>query len=201
MTDPLRRRLLAASLLAAVISADMLSSTVRAAEAALMQASISIDEPGEKPGLFINSSFEFDLPQPLSEALHRGIALYFVHEFRLYKDRWYWFDKIKAESRFVIRLAFDPLTRRYRRSYNGLSHSFDTLEQALPYIKNIRRWRVAPSNLIRSAEDYKAEIRFFLDTEKLPKPMQVVNTGSSEWTVSSGWESVPIPADAVVPEE
>ena len=193
MTDPLRRRLLAASLLAAVISADMLSSTVRAAEAALMQASISIAEPGEKPGLFINSSFEFDLPQPLSEALHSG--------FRLYNDRWYWFDKIKAESRFVIRLAFDPLTRRYRLSYNGLSHSFDTLEQALPYIKNIRRWRVAPSNLIRSAEDYKAEIRFFLDTEKLPKPMQVVNTGSSEWTVSSGWESVPIPADAVVPEE
>ncbi|MFR6359541.1 MAG: DUF4390 domain-containing protein [Sutterella wadsworthensis] len=38
---------------------------------------------GERSGLFLSSSFEFDLPQALSEALHRGIALYFVHEFRL----------------------------------------------------------------------------------------------------------------------
>ena len=201
MTDPLRRRLLTVAVLAALSAAGTLPADVRAAEAALMQASISIDEPGEKPGLFVSSSFEFDLPQPLSEALHRGIALYFVHEFRLFKDRWYWLDKVKAESRFVIRLAFDPLTRRYRLSYNGLSHNFDTLEQALPYIKNIRRWRVAPSNAIRSAGDYTAEIRFYLDKDKLPKPMQVVNTGSNEWTVSSDWEAIPIPADAVVPEE
>ena len=72
MTDPLRRRLLTVAVLAALSAAGTLPADVRDAEAALMQASISIDEPGEKPGLFVSSSFEFDLPQPLSEALHRG---------------------------------------------------------------------------------------------------------------------------------
>ena len=166
-----------------------------------MNATLSLDEPGERPGLFVASSFEFDLPSALSEALHRGIALYFVHEFRLSKERWYWFDKTKVESRFLIRLAFDPLTRRYRLSYNGLSHSFDSLEQALPYIKSIRRWRVASSNAIRNTDDYIAEIRFHLDETKLPKPMQVVNVGSSDWNITSDWESITIPSDVVMISE
>ncbi|EJW99665.1 proline rich signal peptide protein [gut metagenome] len=177
------------------------SQDVYAVEATLMKATLSLDEPGERPGLFVASSFEFDLPNALSEALHRGIPLYFIHEFRLSKERWYWFDKTKVESRFFIRLAFDPLTRRYRLSYNGLSHSFDSLEQALPYIKSIRRWRVASSNAIRNADNYIAEIRFHLDETKLPKPMQVVNVGSSDWNITSDWESITIPADVVMISE
>ena len=192
-----RRHLLFGSFITLLALGVGFPKKAEAVEATLMKATLSLDEPGERPGLFVSSSFEFDLPNALSEALHRGIALYFVHEFQLSKERWYWFDKTKVESRFLIRLAFDPLTRRYRLSYNGLSHSFDTLEQALPYIKNIRRWRVAPSDAIRNADDYVAEIRFRLDATKLPKPMQVVNAGSSDWNISSDWEPVTITSDVV----
>ncbi len=197
MFCPLRRRLLLIGAFALIGFSGGYPQNAHAVEATLMKAELSLDEPGERPGLFVASSFEFDLPHALSEALHRGIALYFVHEFRLSKERWYWFDKTKIESRFMIRLAFDPLTRRYRLSYNGLSHSFDTLEQALPYIKSIRRWRVAPSDVIRNTDDYVAEIRFHLDATKLPKPMQVVNAGSSDWNISSDWELVAITSDVV----
>lgn len=124
----------------------MTAPEARAADATFMRAALTLDEPGERSGLFLSSSFEFDLPQALSEALHRGIALYFVHEFRLYKERWYWIDKATIRCRFMIRLAFDPLTRRYRLSYNGLRSPSTTLEQARPTSKNIRRWRVGPSN-------------------------------------------------------
>ena len=75
------------------------------------------------------------------------------------------------------------------------------LVQALPYIKNIRRWRVGPSNAVRNAENYAAELRFYLDTDKLPKPMQVVNTGSSDWTLTSDWIELPIPAEVIAPAE
>lgn len=192
-----RRQTLKIALLATLGASSLTAPAVKAADATFMRATLSLDEPGERTGLFLSSSFEFDLPQALSEALHRGIALYFVHEFRLYKERWYWIDKTTIRSRFVIRLAFDPLTRRYRLSYNGLSLSFDTLEQTLPYIKNIRRWRVGPSNAVRNAEDYAGELRFYLDTTQLPKPMQVVNTGSNDWTLTSDWIDLPIPAEVV----
>lgn len=109
-----RRQTLKLALLAALGASSMTAPEARAADATFMRAALTLDEPGERSGLFLSSSFEFDLPQALSEALHRGIALYFVHEFRLYKERWYWIDKATIRCRFMIRLAFDPLTRRYR---------------------------------------------------------------------------------------
>lgn len=178
--------------MAAIITIEAL-----AAEATLMQAQVTRDEPGERPGLFVRASYEFDLPQPLIDALHRGIALYFVHEFILTKERWYWTDQHVADSRFVIRLSFNPLTRRYRVSYNGLSLNFDTLEQALPLIKNVRRWRVSSHGIAGSTDDFSAELRLRLDTSKLPKPMQVTNTNSDDWTLESEWHPVKIPDDAI----
>ena len=78
-----------------------------------MRAALTLDEPGERSGLFLSSSFEFDLPQALSEALHRGIALYFVHEFRLYKERWYWIDKACSQSLRTNQSA--SLQNRYQK--------------------------------------------------------------------------------------
>lgn len=195
-------RLAAVMLAACILATALLPATAQAVEATLLAVEITRDEPGERPGLFVADHYEFDLPQPLIDALHRGISLYFTHEFSLVQTRWYWFDKPIAESKFTIRLAFNPLTRRYGVAYNGLSLNFDSLEQALPYIKSLRRWRVAPSGAVTNTEDFAAEIRFFLDTEKLPKPMQVTTNDSVDWTVESDWAPVPIPSDVVeVPVE
>lgn len=161
-----------------------------------MQAEITLDEPGQKPGLFLSASYEFDLPHTLYEALHRGIALYFAHEFTLSKNRWYWFDKAVVDEKFLLRVAFNPLTQRYRLSYNGFSQDYDTLEQIMPYIKSVRRWRVADISAVKNS-DYEAAIRFYLDTSKLPKAMQVTNTSFGDWTIGSSWSNVTIPYDLI----
>lgn len=197
----LPRSLFASIKIACFLIGSLLVSIAAAADATLMQADLTKNMPGERPGLLVEAHYEFDLPQPLIEALHRGIPLYFVHEFKLLKHRWYWFNKKTIDTRFIIRLSFNPLTRRYAVSYNGLSLNFDTLDQALPFIKNIRRWRVASDDAIQNAEDYSAELRFFLDTEKLPKPMQVTNEDSVDWTVSSGWHNLPISQDVITSAE
>lgn len=163
-----------------------------AQRAELMEVRLTLDEPGERPGLFIEAHYEFDIPTPLIDALHRGIALYFTYEFDIFKKRWYWVDKDVAQSTFNIRLAFNPLTRRYAVSYSGISLNFDTLEETLPYVKNIRRWWVAASD-VASKKDITAAVRFFLDAGKLPKPMQVTNHNSDEWTIESDWSSITIP--------
>lgn len=174
------------------LAGAMLPGSAWAARAELMSAAITIDEPGEPAGLFVEAHYEFDLPTPLINAMHRGIALYFTYSFELSRSRWYWFDKEVSSSQFNIRLAFNPLTRRYAVSYSGYSINFDRLEEALPYIKNIRRWRVAPAGAVR--EGVTAELRFYLDTGKLPKPMQVTSQDSEDWTVESGPAQIPIPS-------
>ena len=177
-----------------LLSVAMLFATgsAFAQRAELMEVRLTLDEPGERPGLFVEAHYEFDIPTPLVDALHRGIALYFTYEFDISKKRWYWVDKDVAQSTFNIRLAFNPLTRRYAVSYSGISLNFDTLEETLPYVKNIRRWWVATSD-VASKKDVTAAVRFFLDAGKLPKPMQVTNHNSDEWTIESDWSSITIP--------
>lgn len=186
--------------LAAAAAGTLLVSAAYAAEATLMRAQLTRDEPGESPGLFLAASYEFDLPQPLREALQRGIALYFRHDFQLRQERWYWLDRTLEERHFFVRLSYDPLTQRYRVSYGGLSQNFDTYEQALPLVKNIRRWRVGPSDIIRDPNDYTAEVRFSLDANKLPKPMQVTTAGADEWTLTSEWTPIEIPPEVAETE-
>lgn len=187
-------------LAAAAAGTLLVSAAALAAEATLMRAQLTRDEPGESPGLFLAASYEFDLPQPLREALQRGIALYFRHDFQLRQERWYWLDRTLEERHFFVRLSYDPLTQRYRVSNGGLSQNFDTYEQALPLVKNIRRWRVGPSDIIRDPNDYTAEVRFSLDASKLPKPMQVTTAGADEWTLTSEWTPIEIPPEVAETE-
>lgn len=194
---PRRGRLAGIAVLGILASTLLMPPAAWSEEAALMGAEITRDEPGEPSGLFVADHYEFTLPQPLIDALHRGIALYFTHEFIVKKTRWYWIDKPVIESTFTVRLAFNPLSRRYQVSYNGLSLGFDTLEQALPFIKSLRRWRVGPNNVVTNTSDFEASIRFQLDASKLPKPMQVTNHDSVDWTVESDWTTVAIPPEVV----
>lgn len=194
------RKVVRRFVLAAAAAGTLLVSAAYAAEATLMRAQLTRDEPGESPGLFLAASYEFDLPQPLREALQRGIALYFRHDFQLRQERWYWLDRTLEERHFFVRLSYDPLTQRYRVSYGGLSQNFDTYEQALPLVKNIRRWRVGPSDIIRDPNDYTAEVRFSLDASKLPKPMQVTTAGADEWTLTSEWTPIEIPPEVAETE-
>ena len=97
-------RLAAVMLAACILATALLPATAQAVEATLLAVEITRDEPGERPGLFVADHYEFDLPQPLIDALHRGISLYFTHEFSLVQTRWYWFDKPlqKANSQFAL---------------------------------------------------------------------------------------------------
>ena len=200
MLIPARKNVRRFVLAAAAAGTLLVSAAALAAEATLMRAQLTRDEPGESPGLFLAASYEFDLPQPLREALQRGIALYFRHDFQLRQERWYWLDRTLEERHFFVRLSYDPLTQRYRVSYGGLSQNFDTYEQALPLVKNIRRWRVGPSDIIRDPNDYTAEVRFSLDASKLPKPMQVTTAGADEWTLTSEWTPIEIPPEVAETE-
>ena len=90
----------AAKLTPIVLTCALAADVAWCARAELMGAKITIDEPGEPPGLFVEAHYEFDLPTPLINAMHRGIALYFAYSFELTKSRWYWLDK-QAPSLFV----------------------------------------------------------------------------------------------------
>ncbi len=180
------------TLCAAAVAACFAAALPRAALAAegqmqLMQAML---EPSGKD-LYLSMSWEYDMPETLVDSLRRGIALYFVCEVRLQNKRWYWTDKDLGNLELVQRISFSPLTRQYRFSRGGLSQNYDTLEQILPITRQLIGWRIADSSILDESS-LELEVRMRLDVSRLPKPLQVVVGGNSDWALDSGWVTVDI---------
>ncbi len=106
-------------------------------------------------GVYLTALVEFDLPPVVEDALMKGIPMFFVVEADIYQNRWYWTDRRVASATRTIRLAFQPLTRRWRVNIvTGLSNNsaglratlnqnYDTLPEALSVVQRLSRWRIA----------------------------------------------------------
>ena len=87
---------------------SQVSLASRAAE--LTQLSVERAEDG----VYLTANVQFELPSVVEDALAKGVALFFVAEADVYQNRWYWTDRRVASAARTIRLAFQPLTRRWR---------------------------------------------------------------------------------------
>jgi hypothetical protein len=150
---------------------------------------------GSEPGVVLDADFDFELPWVLVDAVNRGVALYFVVDFELYRERWYWFDRRVVGQSLTYRLTYSPLTRQYRLARGTLALPFDTLEEALLTLRRIRGWKVLERGTLKPGEDYRAQLRMRLDTSQLPKPFQINVLTNRDWTLASDWRSVDVTAE------
>ena len=124
-------------------------------------------------GLELSFSTRFEISRAAEDALHKGVALYFVAEATVARSRWYWRDARAGRVERVWRLAWQPLTRQYRVSTGGLHQSFATLDEALSVLRGVSGWRIAEPREIEDSGSYYLEFSYKLDVSQLPRPMQI----------------------------
>jgi hypothetical protein len=143
-------------------------------------------------GILLSATIRFELPQAVDDALAKGIPMFFVAETAIYRDRWFWYDKRVAGAARHMRLAYQPLTRRWRLqvspspiSQSGLvlGQAFDSREEALAAIQRVSRWRVAEAADIDPDARHYIDFRFRLDVSQLPRPFQIGAVGQSDWNI------------------
>jgi hypothetical protein len=143
-------------------------------------------------GVLLSATVRFDLPQAVEEALAKGIPMYFVAEATIYRDRWYWYDKRVAYAARHMRLAYQPLTRRWRLQVSShpignsgliLGQMFDTQEEALAAVQRISRWKIADAADVDPNDTHNIDFRFRLDVSQLPRPFQIGAVGQAEWII------------------
>jgi hypothetical protein len=161
---------------------------------AVTDAALRAPDDGEG-GALLDAQFDFELPAVLEDAVNRGIALYFVVDFELYRTRWYWFDRKLLSQALTYRLTYSPLTRQYRLARGALAQPFDTLAEALATLRRVRSWKVIEAGVLQKGEDYRAQTRMRLDISQLPKPFQINALLTRDWTLASDWRAVPVPAE------
>ena len=148
-------------------------------------------------GVYLSAGVQFELPSLVEEVLDKGIAIYFVAEAEVYQERWYWTDRKVAQVARHMRLAYQPLTRRWRLNVSSvpitgavgigisLNQNFDSLGDALDAIKRIGRLRLGDLAEIGDDPLHQVMFRFRLDTSQLPRPFQIGVVGQADWNITA----------------
>ena len=144
----------------------------------------------------LTTQVDFVLSSAVEDALLKGVAIFFVAEAEVLRERWYWTDKRIAHSERHMRLTYQPLTRRWRLNVASgkitstgigmaLSQNFDSLGDALAALKRLSRWKIADMADLNLADSHTVEFRFQLDASQLPRPLQIGTLGQSDWIISA----------------
>jgi hypothetical protein len=136
-------------------------------------------------GLVLGFGARFELPRSVEDALLKGVPLHFMAEAKTYRSRWYWRDQRVAKATRTWRLAYQPLTRRYRVTFGSLNQNFESLADALSAIQRGSRWKVADASQLEPGERHYVELSYRLDTTELPRPFQIGIGGQADWELSA----------------
>jgi Domain of unknown function (DUF4390) len=166
----------------------------------LAAASISTIQVERVDGaIHLNAQVTFELPAVIEDVLLKGIPLIFVVEAEVRRDRWYGYDKKLATANRQMRLAYQPLTRRWRLNITngygtnglggglggGLPQYFDTLAEAMTKVQRINRWRIVELTELDPDTLHTLELNFKLDVSQLPRPFQIGLIGQNDWNISA----------------
>lgn len=146
--------------------------------------------------LVLSTAVRFELPQAVEDALRKGIAVHFVYEADLIEPRWYWTDKVISTAVRTVRVAYQPLTRRWRLNlYSGppgsanpgqtFGQNFDTLDEAMAALSRVSGWRIANWADVEPGSRQRVELRFRLDVTQLPRPFQIGPAGQPDWRIAA----------------
>lgn len=146
-------------------------------------------------GIVLFANVQMPLPPAVEDALGKGIAMVFLAEAEVVQHRWYWSDKKVASAQRHLRLAYHPLTRRWRlnvasgpMSANSLglalNLSFESLEEAMATLLRISSWKIADAGALDARSTHRVDFRFGLDLSQLPRPFQIGAFGQSDWNLS-----------------
>ncbi|HJV07461.1 MAG TPA: DUF4390 domain-containing protein [Chromobacteriaceae bacterium] len=149
--------------------------------------------------LSVSTRFQTRLPYSLTETLAQGVVLTFRLEFELTRPRTtsYFLDLrqwFEPHASLAFKLAYQPLTNRYRVTIGSLSNYYASLNEALNAMGGIQDWRVLEPGALdpRRPSQVAGKVRLSLDIGELPKPFQLNALGSSDWSLSSGWQNLVI---------
>jgi hypothetical protein len=176
-----------------VVLLGMACGPVRAQSAPLESLILKIERSDD--GLLLSTQLAFELPGVVEDALLKGIPIYFVAEVDVLRERWYWTNRKLTTVQRHMRLAYQPLTRRWRLNVGSgeisalaqglaLNQNFENVQDAMAAVRRIVHWRIADTADIEGGVKHIIDFRFRLDVAQLPRPLQIGTLGQSDWQIA-----------------
>lgn len=146
-------------------------------------------------GVYLSAQLQLQLPSVVEDALDKGIPVHFVVEADILRERWYWSDQKLVSARRYLRVAYQPLTRRWRLNVSSepivntglgvsLSQHHDSLAEVMAAVERIARWRIADAAALEEGGRQFLRFQFRLDVGQLPRTFRIGAIGPSDWVVA-----------------
>ena len=145
-------------------------------------------------GLLLSAKINIRLPNAVEEALDKGIPVHFVADATVLRERWYWTDQRVGDAQRYMRVAYMPLTRRWRLNTSNepltnaglgvsLTQHYDSLSEVMSSVGRISRWKIASAADLELGGRQSLRFQFRLDSSQLPRTFQLGNISQSAWAV------------------
>lgn len=169
----------------------LLAGPAMAREPEVLQSTVQRSADGAR----LSVRLALEASPPVEDALLKGVPLYFVWQADVVRERWYWTDKRMGSATRTVRLAYQPLTRRWRVSVStdgapnaaglqyALHQNFDALDEALASVSRVAGWTIVEPGRLEEGVDYRGQWRFRLDLSLLPRPFQIGMANQPEWLI------------------
>ena len=165
---------------AAVVSMLVLWASASWGQQSARAPEASLDEDF----VLLTADFNVQLTPAMEDALARGVALYFVVEVDVARERLLINESIASRSE-SFRLSYVPLTRSWRLSTGLFTQNLPTLEAATRQFTRLRGMKVVDRRLLQRGERYIVTARVRHDFNQLPKPLQLSGLASREWSIDA----------------
>jgi len=145
-------------------------------------------------GLRLSARLALDFPPDLEAVLLRGVPVHFVWQAEVRRPRWYWTPEHIASVQRVVRLAYQPLTGRWRVSVisgplnqaalgTALHQNLESFADAMAAATSVSRWRLLSAEELPQGSTLRVDFEFRLDDGLLPRPFQLLAPQSAGWSV------------------
>lgn len=146
-------------------------------------------------GLLLSAKVNIRLPGAVEEALDKGIPIHFVADATVLRERWYWADQRVGQAQRYMRVAYMPLTRRWRLNTSSepltnaglgvsLTQHYDSLSEVMSSVGRISRWKIASAEEVDAGGRQSLRFQFRLDASQLPRALQIGSGNHASWTVA-----------------
>lgn len=152
-----------------------------AASAAAQGSKVATQVQRTTEGLLVSARVPLEATDAMQDVLLRGVPLQFMWQADIKRNRWYWTDVNVKEARRVIRVAYQPLTRRWRVSILGdpsdqglagtLHRNVDSLQEALRTVQVLAQWQLLSYSELPKESLY-INLSLRADTNLLPRAFQ-----------------------------
>jgi len=139
--------------------------------------------------LLLDLVVDSEIPDFISIAIDQGFSVPFMFEVEILASKTYWFDERIVSLKQQYQMHYQPMLDSYvvfdvnssERRY------FDNRRSAVRFIEVVYNYPMLNIRNLTPDREYYARVRFGIDADELPLPLQSNSLWASDWDLQSDW--------------